>query len=235
MLVIDDDPDVHTALTRVAEELNLRMVSQMDGPSGFERAEDERFSLVILDLGLPGMSGTDVCRKLRAAQPTLPIVILTSRDDELSRVLGLELGADDYVTKPFSIAELIARVRAIFRRIEAYRASPSVPCTTYDIGDLRIDLLRREVTKRGKRIDLSRIEFDLLVFLSQRPGIAVTREELTDGVWGYRCTGFDGTVTTYLSRLRQRIEDDPCSPRYITTLRGVGYRFMDPATDPHEG
>ncbi len=227
MLAIEDDSSVQVALEEVARELGLPFQTSNDGRKGLEAAQAEDFKVVVLDLGLPSIGGVEICKKLRAAKPFQPIVILTSRADELSRVLGLELGADDYVTKPFTLPELSARIRSILRRIEIYSKPENLSDDIVTVGDLTLNLRRREILKRGQPVDLSPTEFEVVAYLFANLGSVVSRDELIQNVWGYQCTGFDPTVTTYLSRIRRKLEDDPDAPRYVTTIRGVGYRFGD--------
>ncbi len=228
LVVIDDDPDIHRALQSTSEALGLELHGAMDGTTGITKVRELKPAVVVLDLGLPGMGGMDVCRELRKLSPSLPIVILTSRNDELSKVLALELGADDYVVKPFSVPEVTARIRAIFRRTGNAQSQTTDRHEPIQIADLSVDITHRIVRLRGETITLSAIEFDLLAFLVANIGRPFTREQLTEQVWGYHCTGFDGTVTTYISRLREKIEDDRTEPRYCLTVRGYGYRFVDP-------
>lgn len=227
LLVIDDEPAIHVLMESVAAELNLEMTSAKDGNAGLDLGISGNFDFVILDLGLPGMNGTEVCRRLRAEAPSLPILILTSRDDDVSKVLGLELGADDYVTKPFRTPELVARIRAIARRAEAYQSQQESSPAALRIGELNIDIGRRMIFKRGAPIELSRLEFDMLLYLAERKGRVVDRDELMRNVWGYQCSNFDDTITTHLSRIRKKLEEDPSRPRYVLTVRGVGYRIVD--------
>ncbi len=230
LLVIDDDPEIALALQATADELHFRLVAVSDGVTGLARAQEQQDGVVVLDLGLPGMSGMEVCRQLRATHPKLPILVVTSRDDEISTVLALELGADDYVAKPFRIAEVTARIRAILRRTNAQQATTAASSKLM-AGDIVLDPASREVTKRGTPVELTRVEFDLLWYLMANVGTSFTRADLTDQVWGYRCSSFDGTVTAYLSRLRSKIEEDAANPRYLLTVRGFGYRFVAPNTD----
>jgi DNA-binding response OmpR family regulator len=181
---------------------------------------------------LPDMDGLDVCRELRTRSDYTPILMLTARSGEFDRVLGLELGADDYLTKPFNVRELVARVRAIFRRIERLAGereqSSQAPL---DFGALRIDLDKRKVAVDGRAIHLTAREFDLLVQFARNPGRVYTRSQLLDLVWGYTAGSYEHTVNTHINRLRAKIEDDPSNPRYIETVWGVGYRFFDPSLE----
>ena len=228
ILVIEDDQALHPVLGTIAEELGMLCDATTSGQSGLRMVREGTYRLVILDLDLPDLDGIEVCRKIRDIDIKLPVVILTGRNDEPSHILGLELGADDYVGKPFGIPELTARIRAVLRRAGNAGAPPTGENPS-QIGALRFDPMRREFSLEGKPVELSKTEFDVLKYLFTKAGIAVSRDELVEEVWGYRCTGFDATVTTYLSRIRQKIEADPENPQYLTTLRGVGYRFVTAA------
>jgi DNA-binding response OmpR family regulator len=177
---------------------------------------------------LPGLEGFEVCKRIRAEKGRLPILMLTAKSEELDKVLGLELGADDYITKPFSIRELLARVKAVLRRTAAYGDSGAKPeGKILEHGQLRIDLEKRTVTVAGKKIDLTAKEYDLLVLFACSPGRAFNRQQLLDSVWGYQFEGYHHTVNSHINRLRNKIEEDPAQPRYIKTVWGYGYRFVD--------
>lgn len=228
ILVIEDDRDIARLL-----ELHLRdggydvQVAQ-DGTTGCKHALSKTYDLIILDLMLPGMDGLDICRTLRAKSTYTPILMLTARSTELDRVLGLEVGADDYLTKPFSIRELLARVKALFRRVEALTASTDGGGQKLiSAGDLVIDTEKRKVTLSGKTVDLTAKEFDLLLHFAQHPGRVYTRSQLLDVVWGYAHAGYEHTVNSHINRLRTKIERDTSRPRYIVTVWGVGYSFAE--------
>lgn len=228
ILVIEDDVDIARLV-----ELNLRdggyeVSLAHDGDVGLGLALSKPFDLIILDLLLPGVDGLEICRRLRAASRYIPILMLTSRSSEIDRVLGLELGADDYLTKPFSIRELLARVKALFRRGEAVKAeSASNPWRAIRAGDLMIDVEKRRVTQGDRDVLLTAKEFDLLVQFARHPGRVYTRLELLNLVWGYGYEGYEHTVNSHINRLRAKIEEDPAKPRYILSVRGVGYKFSD--------
>ena len=199
-----------------------------DGTTGCKHALSKTYDLIILDLMLPGMDGLDICRTLRAKSTYTPILMLTARSTELDRVLGLEVGADDYLTKPFSIRELLARVKALFRRVEALTASTDGGGQKLiSAGDLVIDTEKRKVTLSGKTVDLTAKEFDLLLHFAQHPGRVYTRSQLLDVVWGYAHAGYEHTVNSHINRLRTKIERDTSRPRYIVTVWGVGYSFAE--------
>jgi DNA-binding response OmpR family regulator len=220
ILLVDDEPTLVATVKYNLEREGYQVVTAGDGESGLSLARTERPDLVILDLMLPGLDGFEVCRILRR-EMTAPILMLTAKTDEVDKVVGLELGADDYVTKPFSMRELLARVRALLRRAE----TPPAEAEVLSAGDLQVDLARREALRRGQALVLKPKEFDLLVFLLRNRGRAFTREQLLDQVWGYDFAGDTRTVDVHVSWLRQKIEDEPAKPTRLITMRGVGYRF----------
>jgi len=224
VLVVDDDPTVTEVVVLYLERAGYEVESVRDGAKALAAVEAEPPALVVLDLMLPGMDGLEVCRRLRALG-SVPVVMLTARGDEEDRVIGLELGADDYVSKPFSPRELTARVRAVLRRVEHRHDISS--STSLDFGDLLIDVTAREVHVVGVPVSLTAREFDLLVYLATRPRCACRREELLEHVWGYTY-GDTATVTVHIRRLREKLEIDPSNPAWIITVWGVGYRFEAP-------
>lgn len=224
ILVVDDDPTVSEVVARYLERDGYVVETVGDGRTALDRALAEPPDLVVLDLMLPGIDGLEVCRRLRALAP-VPIVILTARGQESDRIIGLELGADDYVAKPFSTKELVARVRAVLRRAKGPLApsGPEVPRVHTD-GDLEVDVAARQARLAGTVVSLTAREFELLAFLVRHPGQAFRRDEILEGVWGYRY-GDTSTVTVHVRRLREKIEADPASPARIATVWGVGYRW----------
>jgi DNA-binding response OmpR family regulator len=222
VLVVDDDPTVSDVVRRYLERAGLAVTLAADGPDALEVFERDHPDLVVLDLMLPGIDGLEVCRRLRARAPDVPIVMLTALGEEADRVLGLQLGADDYVTKPFSPRELALRVQSVLRRA-GWAPSAQAPETLAD-GDLVVDVARRIATLRGGELALTVREFDLLVFFLRNPGRAFKRAELLEGVWGWTF-GDHSTVTVHVRRLREKVEDDPARPRRIVTVWGVGYRY----------
>ena len=228
VLIIEDDRDIANLVRLHLEELGCGVEVQSDGLAGFESAEGGSFDLLILDLMLPTIDGLEVCRRLRSSTDYTPILMLTSKTTELDRVLGLEMGADDYLTKPFSVLELVARVRALFRRIEAMSKSPdNGGLVQIVVDDLSVDEARRMVRVRDQPIRLTAKEFDLLRHFVRHPGRVFTRTQLLDQVWGYGHDGYEHTVNSHINRLRAKIEDDPSEPRRILTVWGVGYRFAE--------
>ena len=224
ILVVDDDPTVSEVVARYLERDGYAVETVSDGRTALDRALAEPPDLVVLDLMLPGLDGLEVCRRLRALAP-VPIVILTARGQESDRIVGLELGADDYVAKPFSTKELVARVRAVLRRAKGPLApsGPDLPRVHTD-GDLEVDVAARQARLGGRVVSLTAREFELLAYLVRHPGRAFRREEILEGVWGYRY-GDTSTVTVHVRRLREKIEPDPSAPARIATVWGVGYRW----------
>lgn len=228
ILIIEDNEDLAHLLKIHLSDLFYKVDLAFDGVTGLAKAEANTYDLVILDIMLPGMDGLEICRRLRSGPAYTPILMLTSKSSELDRVLGLEIGADDYVTKPFSVRELLARVKAIFRRVEGLQAGISgAKKKRLSVGDLSIDSEKRMVNLKDKTVDLTAKEFDLLLYFAQHPGNVYTRSQLLDQVWGYGHDGYEHTVNSHINRLRAKIEDDPAHPRYIMTVWGVGYKFTD--------
>jgi DNA-binding response OmpR family regulator len=200
-----------------------------DGETGLRKALETQYSLIILDLMLPKLEGLELCRRLRAKPNYTPVLMLTAKSSELDRVVGLELGADDYLTKPFGIRELLARVKAIHRRMEAMAATatPDLQSQLIEADELSIDVERRKVWIEGDLIELTAKEFDLLVQFAGNPGRVYTRAQLLDLVWGYGSESYQHTVNSHINRLRAKVEKDPAHPRYILTVWGVGYKFSE--------
>ena len=234
ILVVDDEPKIVQLARDYLEHAGFAVVTAADGGAALEAVTAERPDLLVLDLGLPGLDGLEVTRRLRQAGD-VPIVMLTARDDELDKLLGLELGADDYLTKPFSPRELVARVRAVLRRAErsarAERDAGGAPGSTapaiLHAGDVTIDADRMHVTVAGRSVELTPTEFQLLVALARRPGQIRTRSQLLDAVHGVAFESYERAIDTHIKNLRRKLEPDPRVPRYILTVHGVGYRFAD--------
>jgi two-component system response regulator RegX3 len=222
ILVVDDEPAIVDAVSYALRSEGFEVESRTDGEGALEAASTNGFDLLILDLRLPGLSGIEVCRRLRA-ESEVPILILSARDAEVDRVLGLEAGADDYVTKPFSIAELVSRVRAIFRRRELDRRGAGFAVRT--VGGLQVDLLRHRVTVDGSPVELTPTEFKLLAFLAREPGRVFRRHEVMQHLWDSSYVGDERACDVHVSKLRRKIEPDPDRPERIVTVRGVGYRL----------
>jgi DNA-binding response OmpR family regulator len=222
VLLVEDDATVAEVLVAYLERDGYRVRWEDDGASGLAAALADEPDLVVLDLMLPSLDGLEVCRRLRAAAP-IPVIMLTARGDEEDRIVGLELGADDYLAKPVSPRELVARVKAVLRRSQEPR-SPRPTALRLDAGDLVVDVAARIVTIAGRTVELTAREFELLVFLMERPRVAFRRDELLEHVWGYTY-GDASTVTVHVRRVREKIEADPSSPTRLATVWGVGYRW----------
>jgi len=227
ILVVDDEPTLRETLVDALEADGFRVVSAADGREALIRFRAERPDLILLDLMLPELSGVEVCRIIRA-ESGVPIIMLTAKDSELDKVVGLELGADDYVTKPFSLRELSARVRAQFRRSDQAVAAESAPAMV-DLGGVQVDLGGHRLLRDGEVLPLKPKAFELLAFLMRHPGQAFTRDQLLEKVWGYDYAGETRTVDVHVHWLRSQIEPDPGRPAFIHTVRGVGYLFRRPA------
>ncbi|HSE17265.1 MAG TPA: response regulator transcription factor [Pyrinomonadaceae bacterium] len=226
VLIIDDDPSIVLAVKDELEFEGFEVDAAVDGLSGIEKASKFQPDVLLLDLRLPGLNGFEVCRRIRSVMPEAWIIILSVRSEEIDRVRGLEIGADDYVIKPFSLRELVARVRAALRR-----KSQSAPAPMRRFGDVEIDSRSRRVLKRGKEVSLTRKEFDMLVLLIERAGEVITRDEFLDRLWGQDVYITPRTIDTHIASLRKKIEDDPFNPHYIVGVRGVGYK-VDRDSEP---
>ncbi|MGK2858507.1 MAG: response regulator transcription factor [Thermoanaerobaculia bacterium] len=226
ILVVEDEVDIADLLALHLRDLGWEIDVVHDGARGLERAASGAYDLLILDVMLPGMDGLQICQRVRSSARYVPILMLTARSTEMDRVVGLELGADDYLTKPFHILELVARVRALFRRVDALRARASEP-ETLQVRDLTVSVDRREAVLGDHHLELTAKEFDLLAQFARNPGRVYTRAELLDLVWGYEHEGYEHTVNSHINRLRAKIEADRAHPSYILTVWGVGYKFAD--------
>lgn len=227
ILLVEDEQDIAELAALHLEDLCDDVRIANDGNEGLRLALSQDWALIVLDLRLPGVDGLEICRRVRRERQYQPILMLTSKSSELDRVLGLESGADDYLTKPFSVLELAARARAILRRVDALRGTPA-PRTgsgTIAAGPVSIDPSRREVTLHGESVELTAREFDLLEYLARHPGRVFRRADLLDQVWGYGHEGYEHTVNSHINRLRAKIEPDPSHPAMIVTVWGVGYKF----------
>jgi DNA-binding response OmpR family regulator len=224
ILIVEDEPDMVLGLKDNFEFEGYDVLTAADGATGLERARAEKPDLLLLDIMLPKLSGLEVCKTLRAEGFQSPIVMLTARGQEIDKVVGLELGADDYVTKPFSIRELLARVRAVLRRTEPSKRRLS----RYRFSDLELDFETYRAKKAGEPLDMSPREFELLRYLIERKGETVTRERLLEDVWGYESYPSTRTVDTHIAKLRAKIGDSGSEPRYILTIHGSGYKFVEP-------
>ena len=226
VLVIEDNPDIANLVMINLRSKHMQVDHAAEGNAGLRKALTGDYHLVILDLMLPGMDGMDVCRSLRSENIYTPVLMLTARTSELDRVLGLEVGADDYLTKPFSVPELVARVNAILRRSDQYQSSTnSDEIEALQFGKLCVDPAKRQVLMGENSVELTAKEFDLLWHFVSNPGRVYTRAQLLDSVWGYGHDGYEHTVNSHINRLRAKIEVDPANPSFVTTVWGVGYKF----------
>lgn len=229
VLIIDDNDEIASLVRLHLEDIDCCADTARTGEDGIRRFNQAHYDLVILDLMLPGIDGLAVCATLRSRTSYVPILMLTARSSELDRVAGLEIGADDYVSKPFSVPELLARVRALLRRVEGMTklSADSAANEIIERRELRIDVGKRLVLRAGKELPLTGREFDLLLYFARHPGWVFTRAQLLSDVWGYSHSGYEHTVNSHINRLRAKIEHDPSNPRFIATVWGVGYKFAD--------
>ncbi|MDX2032447.1 MAG: response regulator transcription factor [Blastocatellia bacterium] len=228
LLVVEDDPAIQRLIGDYFRHVGYDVVSASDGEAGVRLAVNEKPTVMILDLMLPKMDGLSVCRQVRERNPTLPIIMLTAKDDVVDKILGLEMGADDYLTKPFSLRELEARMKSVLRRTRVKPADPvEEELTPIVRGELRIDPGRREVTIRDRVIELTPKEFELLSLFAAHPGRVYSRKYLLENIWDYTYGGYDRTIDSHINRLRAKVEDDPDEPKLVLTVWGVGYKFND--------
>jgi two-component system, OmpR family, response regulator len=226
ILIVEDDIPIAEVLGLHLRDEHYEVVHAADGARGLQLVEQGIWDALILDLTLPDVDGLEICRRVRAMSRYTPIIMISARSSEVHRILGLDVGADDYLAKPFSVLELVARVKALLRRSEALAVTPRPGDARLDVGGLSIDPLAREVTENGRRIDLRPREFDLLYFFASQPDKVFSRMDLLDGVWGYQHEGYEHTVNTHINRLRGKIEIDAAQPSRIVTVWGLGYKFM---------
>jgi DNA-binding response OmpR family regulator len=234
ILIAEDQTDIRNVLVLNLRNAGYDVTAVHDGLAALAIQTATPHHLLVLDLMMPGLDGLEVCKKLRAQNCSTPILMLTAKSTELDRVLGLELGADDYLTKPFSLAELLARVKALLRRadlLSAAQQGANVAGKTLRIGDLEIWPTKRHVELRNEALDFTALEFDLLLYFAQHPGHVFARGQLLTAVWGYSHDGYEHTVTTHINRLRAKLERDPQRPEFILTVRGAGYKMRDTAHD----
>jgi DNA-binding response OmpR family regulator len=230
ILVAEDQADIRDLIALNLRHAGYDVTPVADGRAALDSQVERTSDLLILDLMMPGLDGLEVCKALRAKGRATPILMLTAKSTELDRVLGLELGADDYLTKPFSMAELLARVKALLRRADLMRQAQNQAQGAGSVlrnGEIEIAVSRREVRVRGQAVELTALEFDLLLYFAQHPGHVFSRAQLLDAVWGYSHEGYEHTVTTHINRLRAKLEADPMRPLLILTVRGAGYKMRE--------
>jgi DNA-binding response OmpR family regulator len=229
ILVIEDERDIADLIELHLRDLDYAVTIARDGNAGLRQATSRPWDMIILDLRLPGIDGLEICRQIRRGSQYVPILMLTSKSSELDRVVGLEVGADDYVTKPFSVLELKARVRAMLRRSQLPETARDRSPPTVKVGNLTIDPATRHATVRDQAVELTAKEFDLLLHFANNPGRVFKRTQLLDSVWGYGHAGYEHTVNSHINRLRAKIESDPAHPELIVTVWGVGYKMRSPS------
>jgi two-component system alkaline phosphatase synthesis response regulator PhoP len=223
ILIVEDDPGIALGLMDEFESEGYVVMTANDGEKGLEAVRNQKPDLIILDIMLPVLNGYEVCKRLRMEGKTMPIIMLTVRDKEIDKVLGLELGADDYLTKPFSLRELLARAKAIFRRTAFHSEDMDI----YSFGQIELDFKKYEATKGGQNLELTPLEFQLMKLLIQKKGEVLTRDDFLDSVWGEdNLAVSDRTVDSHIANIRKKIEDDPGRPKHIVSVRGVGYKFV---------
>jgi len=227
VLIVEDDLEIVHLLQIHLKDLGCEVLTETNGSAGFKKAISENPDLIILDVMIPEMDGIELCQKIRANSITSPIMMVTSRSEEIDKVLGLEVGADDYLTKPFSVREFNARVKAIFRRQKMDNLEHSMDNRTLQFDTLLIDIEMRKVLLQGEKVELSPKEFELLVLLSSNPGKSYDRSKLLNLIWGYDFHGYEHTVNSHINRLRSKIEPDMGKPKYILTTWGIGYKFNE--------
>lgn len=225
ILVIEDDQDIHQLIAMNLADMNHDVDGCHSGRRGLDLALAQNHDLIVLDITLPELDGLEICRSLRAQSVHTPILMLTARDSEADRVIGLELGADDYLTKPFSVRELQARTKAMLRRVDMMAKADDADCAVLNFKQLSIDVHKRIVRLGSKAVELTSREFDLLLHLAKQPDRVFSRTQLLDQVWGYQHSGYEHTVNSHINRLRNKLEQDAANPEYVLTVWGVGYKF----------
>lgn len=230
VLIVEDEPDLGRLVKRHVESLGHSASIAPTGEHALTMAREQTFDLVLLDVMLPGIDGMEVCRQLRQRSQYMPVLMLTARSSDIDKVMGLESGADDYLTKPFSVQELLARIKAIFRRMDFLAAPQAEPEEILAIGDrLHVNLETREVRVDGRLVDLTQKEYELLLHFARHPNRVYSRAQLLDAVWGYNHDGYEHAVNCHINRLRAKIEADPSKPKLLMTVWGVGYKFAGPS------
>jgi DNA-binding response OmpR family regulator len=227
ILIVEDDADLSELIKIQLADISFEVVQSYNGSEALQLAQQNPYSLIILDIMLPGKDGFEICKTLRKTDNSTPILMLTAKAEELDKIMGLEFGADDYLTKPFSIRELTARIKALLRRSQIGNSNESSVQDKIEFGDLAIYPNKRLINLKDEQLELTSKEFDLLMLFAQNPGRAYSRQDLLDIVWGYKYNGYSHTVNSHINRLRSKIEKDPSDPTYIKTVWGVGYRFTE--------
>jgi len=226
VLIIEDEPAILKGLKDNLEEEGYKVSSASDGKKGLEKAIKENVDIILLDVMLPGMNGFDVCKAIKSKKLTVPIVMLTAKAKEADKIMGLELGADDYVTKPFGVDELLARIKAVLRRVKIHKEAKHKKLKSYELGDIKLNFARLEAHRGKKKLKLSKREFEVLEYMIKRANEIVSRNDLLDVVWGYDVYPTTRTVDNFMARIRKQIEEKPSKPKYIRSVRSAGYRFV---------
>jgi len=226
ILVVEDEQVLRQGIKDNLESEGYGVITAPDGKKGLQKAVKEDVDLVLLDVMLPGMDGFQVCKEIKLKKITLPVIMLTAKSKEADKILGLELGADDYVTKPYSVNELLARIRSVLRRVEIHKVAKEKKIEGYEFGDIKLNFDKLEAHKGKKKIKLSKREFDILAYLIKRKNEVVTRNDLLDVVWGYDVFPTTRTVDNFIARIRKQIEDKPARPKYIVSVRSAGYKMV---------
>lgn len=226
VLIVEDEATLLSGLKDNLEGEGYEVSTASTGKEGLEKALKEDFDMILLDIMLPEMNGFDVCKKIKSKKLTLPIIMLTAKAKEADKIMGLELGADDYITKPFNINELMARIKAVLRRVQIHRQAKEKKINSYEFGDVKVDFARLEAYRGKKKLKLSKREFDILAYIIKREGEVVSRNDLLDVVWGYEVFPTTRTVDNFIARIRKQIEDKPSKPKYIHSIRSAGYKFV---------
>jgi DNA-binding response OmpR family regulator len=226
ILVVEDEAAILRGLKDNLKDEGYSVVTASTGKEGLDKALKEDLDLILLDVMLPEMNGFDVCKQIKMKKLTLPIIMLTAKSKEADKILGLELGADDYITKPFSTNELLARIRAVLRRVQVHKQAKQKKLQSYEFGEVKLDFMKLEALKGKKRVRLSKREFDIIEYLINRKGEVVSRNDLLDVVWGYDVFPTTRTVDNFVARIRKKIEKKPAKPEYLLSVRSVGYKFV---------
>lgn len=226
VLIVEDEASILKGLKDNLEGEGYKVSTASNGKKGLEKALKEKLDLVLLDIMLPEMTGFDVCKKIKAKKLTLPIIMLTAKAKEADKIMGLELGADDYITKPFSVNELLARIKAVLRRVEVHKQAKEKRLDSYEFGNIKLNFGKLEAYRATKKLKLSKREFDILAYMIKRKGEVVSRNDLLDVVWGYDVFPTTRTVDNFIARIRKQIEDKPSKPKYIQSIRSAGYKLV---------
>lgn len=227
ILVVEDEKPILRGLVDNLKEEGFDVIGENNGKSGLDTALKEDVDLILLDLMLPGMNGLEICKEIKKKKIAVPVIMLTAKSKEADKILGLELGADDYITKPFSINEVVARIKAVLRRVTIHAKAKKEKLEHYEFGDVKLDFVKYEAARANKKIKLSKREYEILEYLIKRKGEVVTRNDLLDVVWGYQTFPTTRTVDNFVARIRKQIEKKPARPEHLMSIRGVGYKFTD--------